>query len=126
MSIVNVFVSIFVSCLIPVENETRTHSLTSHTLETGASTVANYSFVVPLKVDSVYRTVGFQSVTILYQTFSLVHHGLVLFTRQTNPSNFVSLNSVANFMTVAKLVLAVKTRCLCLMVLFTPNQRVVC
>lgn len=125
MSIVNVFLSILVSCLIPVENETRTHSLTSHTLETGASTVANYSFVVPLKVDSVtlYRTVVFQSVTILYQTFSLVHHGFVLFTRQTIPSNFVSLNSVANFMTVAKLVLTVKTRCLFLitLVLFTPN-----
>lgn len=51
MSIVNVFDSISVSCIIPVENETRTHSLTSHrTLESGASTVANYSFVVPLKL----------------------------------------------------------------------------
>lgn len=123
MSIVNVFVSILVSCLIPVENETRTHSLTSHrTLETAASIVANYSFVVPLKVASVYRTVVFQSATILYQTFSLVYYGLILFVRQTVPSNFFSFNSVANFMTVAKLlVLAVKPRRLRLIVLFTPN-----
>ncbi len=45
----------------------------------------------------------------------LFYYDLMLFMRQTVPSNFLTIiNSVANFMMGAKLVLAVKTRRLCL------------
>lgn len=75
-------------------------------------------------------TFVFESVTLLDQMFSLVYYDLILFTRQTAPLNFLAVNSAANFMTVAKLVLALvfksalHTKLTCLLLIFLSEKKV--